>query len=88
MLSVAALLLSLAVSVIGMAVAAPCVRDTWSLAPELLWGDERGVAVAPRAETDALLGSSMRRSIEMYPPLWPCVWGALGTGTFDIRVVR
>jgi hypothetical protein len=28
------------------------------------------------------------RAIEMHPPLWPRMWGALGTGTFNVRVVR
>jgi hypothetical protein len=54
-----------------------------------LWGrSARDGCVAPRAEAEELLGSSIEGAIEMCLPLWRRVWGALGTGTLNIRVVR
>ena len=51
-------------------------------------GDQQGWLRRSRSEIEALLGSSIEGAIEMYLPLWLRMWGALGIGTFNIRVVR
>ena len=54
-------------------------RDTLSLLGEMGWPAERVLDLGD-------IGAA--RGMEMYLPLWLRLWGALGTGIFNVKVVR